>query len=79
MSYTAHHAEQNRQMRSAAIPALREVGWMPEPEPRNWTALAINATYIVLRDFPDVDFKRARHQVIAVMMDYRGRPGEWTK
>jgi len=44
MSYTAKHATQNKAMRTTAIPALREVGWMPEPEPRNWTALAINAT-----------------------------------
>ncbi len=69
MSYTAHHAEQNRQMRAAAVPALREVGWMPEPEPRNWTALAINATYLVLRDFQPVDLVSLVQKVIAKYRD----------
>jgi len=77
VSYTKLHAAQNVSIRAVALPALHEVGWQPEPEPRNWSALAENATYLVLREFPDVSFQRVRHQVIAVMMEYRGKSGAW--
>lgn len=76
---TKAQAEQNKAMYAAAIPALREVGWMPDPEPRNLTVLAENATYLVLRQFPpEVTFDRARHQVLRVMAEYRGyKQAEW--
>jgi hypothetical protein len=76
---TKAQAEQNKAMYTAAISALREVGWMPEPEPRNWMVLAENATYLVLRQFPpNVTFDRARHQVLKVMVGYRGyKQAEW--
>jgi len=75
---TKTQAAQNKAMYAAAIPALREVGWTPVNEPRNWSDLAENATYLVLREFPaEVTFQRARHQVISVMMEYRGKRGEW--
>lgn len=78
MTYTKSHVTQNAAMRAAALPALREVGWQPDPEPRNWSQLAHYAATIVVRgnDDPRI-YRRARHQVIAVMMEYRGKPAEW--
>lgn len=79
MTFTKAHVEQNAELYRVAKDALKYVGWKPDPEPRNWPDLAVNATYLVLRDFPDVEFRRARHQVMKVVMHYRGVPGEWGK
>lgn len=79
MTYTKQHASENIAMHARAIEALREVGWTPHNEPRNWRDLGENATYLVLRQFPaEVEFKRARHQVLRVMAEYRGyKKAEW--
>lgn len=78
MTYTKQHAAENKELYRVAIDALHEVGWKPEPEPRNWQVLASLATAEVCNCFHEIPHTRISHQVLRVMAEYRGyKKAEW--
>lgn len=77
MTFTKQHVAENAELYRVAKDALVYVGWKPDPEPRNWPGLARLAVVKVADTFPNVTYSRMRHQVMRVVMYYRGKPGEW--
>lgn len=79
MTFTKAHVAENAELYRVAIDALAYVGWKPEPEPRNWPVYVSLAVAEVCNGFHDIPHTRIRHQVMRVVMHYRGVPGEWGK